>query len=292
MDANRMGQLFNLGIEASRLSNKKFNDREIESFLNKAQKELIKERFARWKNRAGIGYGDNEVRDAELSGLLTGSNSIPRENYILGTADNGALYGPDLDNADQPEDQFGVFIPLPDECMYALTERAEVTKDGVVKHNTKVKKVTYEYYDNSIYNDHLKPYGNLIWSMDWGSYTTSTPNGSGGFNDSTKEFSDTGVNFNMSGQNYLSNPVEINTDRAIYAIPGKGWKITGYTIRYIKLPADIRIDMQTTSLQRNCQLADFMHEEVVDKAVKLAAAALVPDQGKYQVTDKEQIEDQ
>ena len=303
MDANKMGQLFDLLIEAGRLSNRKFNDREKESFLNKAQDEVIKERYAKWKNRAGLGYGDHPIRDAELAGLATGTHKIPRENFILGTEDNGALYGPDLDKADQPEDQFGVFIPIPNECMYVTAERAETIKDTIVKHNTEVNKITYEDYVSGIYNAHLKPYANLVWSMDWGSYTTAESDNSGTFGiGSTKDFSDTDSGFNMRGYNYLNAPIlpthdpnlfiEINTDRAFYVIPGKGWKVTGYVIRYIKLPADIHIDLQTPGLQVNSQLPDFLHTDVVDKAVELAAASQIPDPNKYQVADKESKEDQ
>jgi len=297
-----MGQQFDLQIEAGQLSNRKFNDREKMSFLNKAQNELIKERFAKWKNRAGIGYGDHRVRDSELAGLATGTHKIPRTHMLLGSEGNGGLYGPDLDNADQAEDQFGVFVPIPNECMYVIAERAETIKGEVVKHNTEVKKITYDEYVSSIYNDHLKPYANLLWSLDWGSYTASESEVSGLFTNSTKEFSDTGAGYNMRGYNYLNAPhlpthmpgdfMYINTDRAFYLIPGKGWKINGFTIRYIKLPADIHIDLQTPSLQRNCQLPDFMHNDVIDKAVKLASASQIPDPNAYQVNDIQDKEDQ
>lgn len=291
MDANAMGQQFDLQIEAGRLSNRKFNDREKMSFLNKAQNELIKERYAKWKNRAGLGYGDHPIRGDELAGIASGTYSIPRAEHLLGTVDNGALYGPDLDNADQPEDQFGVFIPVPNECIYLTSERAETVKDGIVKHNVEVKKKTNADYTSEIYNSHLKPYSNLVWSMDWGSFTTSTV-AAGSFIGSTKTYSDTGAGTNMSGLNYLAAATNINTDRSLYVIPGKGWKVQGYTITYIKLPKDIYIDLQTPSLQSNCQLPDFMHIDVIDKAVKLASASQIPDPNAFQVNDIQDKEDQ
>ena len=61
---------------------------------------------------------------------------------------------------------------------------------------------------------------------------------------------------------------------------------------YIKIPADIHLDVQTPGLQIHCELASFVHQDIVDAAVKLASAAIVPDQGKYQVNQLESKEDE
>jgi hypothetical protein len=287
MEANQMRASFNLLKEASRLANRTFNDREIEDFLNKAQEETVKDKFAAWKNRPQIGYGQHPVRNAELAGLVTATQTVPRANYIVGTELNGALQGPDLDRGGttQDADRFGVFVGLPNELLYPLVETCETVKGNIVKRNTVIKEVNLQGYLEGIYDDYAKPYDNLVWSMDWGAYTTAIPN-DGLYDDSVKEYSSLGTNHNMTGDNYLGDEVNIDTNRARYLLPGKGWKVNKYNIHYIKLPRAIKIDVQTPSLQVNCELPDFVHNEVVAKAVAIASAAVIPDPNQYQVNDK------
>lgn len=287
MEANQMRASFNLLKEASRLANRTFNDREIEDFLNKAQEETVKDKFAAWKNRPQIGYGQHPVRNAELAGLVTATQTVPRANYIVGTELNGALQGPDLDRGGttQDADRFGVFVGLPNELLYPLVETCETVKGNIVKRNTVIKEVNLQGYLEGIYDDYAKPYDNLVWSMDWGAYTTAVPN-DGLYDDSVKEYSSLGTNHNMTGDNYLGDEVNIDTNRARYLLPGKGWKVNKYNIHYIKLPRAIKIDVQTPSLQVNCELPDFVHNEVVAKAVAIASAAVIPDPNQYQVNDK------
>lgn len=296
MEANGMRARFNLGYEASRLSNRTFNDREIQDFLNKSQLELTKERAAPWKNRPQIGFGQHPIRNAELAGLITATQSVPRDNFILGNSLNGALKGPDLDNADQEEDIYGVFVGMPNEVLYPIIETCETLKGSVNKTNTPIKEVSLDEYQAGIFDEYAKPYDNLVWSIDWGSYTTAIPathvTGNGNYTDSAKDYSSTGTGFNMEGLNQDGDTIEINTNRSRYLIPGKGWKVTKYVIFYIKKPRDIVIDVQTPSLQVHCELPDFIHQDIVDKAVKLASAAIIPEQSKYQVNQIESKEDE
>lgn len=291
MEANEMRNRFNLLKEASRLANRTFNDREIEDFLNKAQEEFVKERYAAWKNRPQIGYGQHPVRNAELAGVVTSTQSVPRENYIKGNDLNGALRGPDLDKADQDDDKFGVFVGIPDEVLYIITETCKTQKDDIIKENTPIKEVNYQGYIDGIYDSFAKPYDNLVWAMDWGSFTPAVPS-NGSYDSSVKEYSNQGTGFNMQGDNYLGDVIEINTNRSRYLIPGKGWKVIGYTVYYIKLPRNISIDVQTPSLQVNCELPMFVHDEIVSKAVKIASAAIIPDPNQYQVNQIESKEDE
>lgn len=296
MEANAMRARFLLGYEAARLANRTFNDREIQDFLNKAQEELVKERAAPWKNRPQIGMGQHPIRNAELAGLITATQSVPRDNFILGTPLNGALKGPDLDNADQEEDIYGVFVGLPNEVLYPILETCETIKGVVNKTNTPIKEITLLEYQSGIYDSYSKPYDNLVWSMDWGSFTTAIPDdhvtGNGVYTNSDKEFSNLGTGFNMQGLNHDGDTIVLNTKRSRYLIPGKGWKVVKYVIFYIKQPIDIIIDVQTPGSQVHCELANFVHQEVVDKAVKLASAAIVPEQSKYQVNQLESKEDE
>jgi hypothetical protein len=294
MEANQMRAQFNLLKEGARLANRTFNDREIQEFLNKAQIEFTKERYAAWKNRPQIAYGQHPVRNSELSGLVTATEAVERQYFIIGTEDNGALIGPDLDRggATQEEDKYGVFVGLPDEVLYPIVETCETVKDDIVKGNTPINEINLQAYMAGIYDDYAKPYDNLVWSMDWGAYTTSTVNGSGGYDNSEKEYSSQGTGYNMEGLNHLGNTVQINTNRARYLLPGKGWKVNKYKVHYIKLPREIIIDVQTPSLQVHCELPAFVHDEIVGKAVKLAAASVIPDPNQYQVAQIESKEDE
>jgi hypothetical protein len=294
MDANSMRSAFNQGFEASRLGNMTFNDREVEFFLNKAQLELIKERYAKWKNPPQIGFADHSIRNSELAGLLTSTKSITRNKFIVGNEDNGALYSPDLDRGGdtQEEDRFGVFVGFPDEMLYPILERVNTEKDGITKRNVEVKEISLLAYNQYIYNSFEKPYDNLVWSMDWGTYTPSyLGNNSSTYTNSTKTYTTSSTNHNMTGLNYLGATIYIDSNRSRYLIPGKGWKITDYMVQYIKLPSDIHIDIVTPSLQKSCELADFLHQEIVDKAVKIAAASIVPVEGKYQINTIESDKD-
>lgn len=294
MEANEMRASFNLLKEASRLANRTFNDREIESFLNKSQQEITKSRFAAWKNRPQLGYGQHPVRNAELAGLVTATQVVPRERFILGTEYNGALQGPDLDQGDitQDEDRFGVYVAIPNECLYILLETCETELNQITKRNVPIKEINLQGYADGIYDDYAKPYRNLVWSMDSGAFTSAIPNIDGTYDKSVKEYSSSGTGFNMQGVNYIGDVITINTDRARYLIPGKDWKITKYHVFYIKMPRDIVIDVQTPSLQSHCELPDFMHEEVVSNAVKIASAAIIPDPNQYQVNQLEAKENE
>jgi len=322
MDANTMRARFLLGYEGARLANRTFNDREITDFLNKAQEEFVKQRYDALKNRTQRGQGSGSVRDSELAGLLTGVRKIGKpfrvgtttynatftdNPFMQGTSLNGALRRPDSDgtldgNYEESSDHFGIFVALPDEAMYIVSERLDLSKGSpaVNKFNIECKEVTYDYYTGGIFDYYAKPYGNLCWVMSWGAYTTAIVAQNGTNTDSQKDYSLEGTGFNMQG---LSTPywngtatvttnVTINTRRARLLIPGKDWDVVGYFVYYIIRPNDILIDVQTPSLQRSCTLPDFTHQEIVDIAVKLASASIVPDPNKYQVNQIESKEDE
>lgn len=318
MDANGMRKMFLLGYEAARLANRTFNDREIQDFLNKAQLELIKQRFAAFRNSKQIGMGGNPmipqsaiVRASELAGLMTATSYVWFDKTIQGSGDNGALMGPDLDaqNNATTAARYGVFAPLPDEALYVLYETVNTCTDSSftnivpgtentilaatgARFNVPVLEVDYTYYGSGIYDDYAKPYHSLVWSMDWGSYTTASLD-TGSYTDSTKEYSSEGTGYNMTGTAPDgTTDITINTIRSRYLLPGKDQYIVTWKPFYLKRPADIVIDINSPSRQVSCQLADFLHQEIVDLAVKLASAAIVPEQGKYQINQVESKEDE
>jgi len=322
MTANEMRAKFLLLYEGARLANRTFNDREISDFLSKAELEFVQQRFDALKNRTRRGYGDGVIRDAELSGLTSaakkyyktytingtvynddGTNS-PVNPFLAGTKNNGALRRPDLDNnttstGEEPQDHFGIFVALPDEAMYILEESCDTVKDTCQKYNIDVLPITYQYYRKGIYDPYAKPYDNLVWALDWGAFT---PNDVGdGTNESTKSYTISGSGSNMTGDSTpyydgatsdATETIIINSNRARHLIAGKGWDIVGYNVHYIVRPKGIKVDVQTPGNQINSILPSDTHQQIVDAAVRLASASIVPEQGKYQVNQVESKEDE
>lgn len=327
MDANTMRAKFMLGYEAARLGNRTFNDREIADFLNKSQVQLVKTRFDALKNRTQRGFEDGAIRQAELDGLISATRTLSNKTFIQGSPYNGALRGPDKDGTTntQIQQNYGVFCQLPDECLYVINEIANTstnvtgTGQGVtIKYNVPIDSVNYREYNERIYDRYAKPYDNLVWSMGWGNFTTSdyaeysteADNRVSPFPvniaNSTKEFTTDNTGFNIKGiaprtwgLNSTGDPDEdsldsatetwlsFNSKRSRYLIPGKDYHVLEYMVTYIKVPSDIFIDVVTPTNQKNSSLADTLHQEIVDLAVKLASAAIVPEQGKYQVNSNE-----
>lgn len=305
MTANEMRDQFMLKLDGAMLANRTFNDREISDFLTKGAYSIVKGRYDRLKNRTQRGYPQG-IRSDELAGIVTGTDYITNDQMIVGTENNGALPGPDLDaqvdidgttvDSYYTSDNFGYFVPIPDEAMYIINEHLHNSKeqaDSTVKHlkNVPTREVSYEEHASLIYNNYRKPYKNLAWTMDWGSFTVATYSG-GQFDPSTKSYSLSDGTSNMDGTNESGSDVPIKTFRARYIIPGKGWKVEGYRVFYIKTPSEIVVDVQDPSAQQNCDLASFLHEEVVEEAVKVASASLIPEQNKYQVSQNETAEDE
>lgn len=220
---------------------------------------------------------------------------------------------------------YGVFVALPDEAIYLLYESVN-TADNIsklniddkelldynqeqpvtIKYNLPVEEITYSQYRESIYDPYKKPYDNLVWAISYGNFMPSVQAQGNVSNDknnpsivtvsnSTKVFTHTGTGYNFKGVTPATyNNIDeekswlaFKTNRTRYLIPGKNWYIMDYTCHYLAMPPLINVDVITPSLQRNCVLAPFLHREVVDEAVKLAAASIVPEQGKYQVATNE-----
>lgn len=221
---------------------------------------------------------------------------------------------------------YGVFVALPDEAIYLLYETVNTAdnisklnandindnnSDGqvlpvTIKYGVPVEEITYSQYREAIYDPYKKPYDNLAWSISYGNFMPSKQSAELIKNNentpaivtvsnSTKEYTHTRKNWNFKGvtpATYNKPKAEkqwiaFNTNRTRYIIPGKNWYIVDYTCHYLAMPPLINVDVITPSLQRNCVLADFLHREVVDEAVKLAAASITPEQGKYQVATNE-----
>ena len=322
MTANEMRAKFLLGYEGARLANRTFNDREITDFLTKAELELVKQRYDRFKNRSQRGYGSDNVRASELSGLTTSikkyskryaingsvynNNAGSNNPFMAGTSENGSLRRPDLDrnlnsDGEPTSDHYGIFVPVPNEAMYILLETVDTYKDTCQKFNIPVQEITYDKYMQGIYDPYAQPYDNLTWSLDWGSFTPASITDGGVETPSEKEYTTIGGTYNMVGVStsywngsamVTKDPTYINTNRSRLLLPGKGWDVVGYYIHYIIKPNGIVVDVQTPNNQVDSILPAFIHQEIVDLAVKLASASIIPEPNKYQTNQIESKEDE
>jgi hypothetical protein len=299
-----------LQFEAARLANKVFNDREWTAFLTKAELEYVQVRVDKFKNRTQRGLGDSPIRAAELAGLVSSTKKIAKpyningsiyntsattSPFIQGGINNGSLRRPDLDanlnsNGEEPEDHFGIFVALPDEAMYIITERVDITKGTCQIFNIEVQEVTYDEYVKWIDNTFRKPGSDFIWGMDWGSFTIDELGD--GTNNSIKYIADATSTVFWNGSANATVDININSNRTRHLIPGKGWDIVGYNVHYIVQPKGITVNVQAPSLQVNSILPNHTHQAIVDIAVRLASAAVVPEQSKYQVNQIESKEDE
>lgn len=328
MIANEMFHRFNLYFEGGKLFNRTFNEREGSDFLSKAELQITLKRVAAWKNRSGMGFGANNIRMDELSGLISGTGTISRDLFIQGTPMNGALPTPrrifgngttngsvalnTVDNINSvlmanPEVapsnnnlgyNYGVFVPIPNECVYILLEYCTVVPIGSAIgaaaqnyiFNVPVKRISQMEYQAGINDKYAQPYANLVWAMDWGGYTvpTMTLNGTTGVltvGDSVKGMS--GFQPYDVATDTTNDLVVTAQDRSIYLIPGDGYEVLDYHIQYIKLPAGITVNLLNPSAAVNSQLASFLHEEIIQEAVSLASASIIPEPNKYQVNENE-----
>jgi len=270
-----------------------FDDRERTILLNEAMDEWITERFIPDMNIKKKGFEFDVKRRLDLAGVITSHVTLKRTSgdFVLGTADNGALPTPDLDyqsssdigGLPQVETDYGVFFSIPDECLYIIADTCGTSKGAEIKHNVPVEVVTYEDYYAKIYNVYLSPYYNKVWRLDNGTYK---PAGTGGSTTSTKHQL-SGYNANMTGVTKM-----LTTYRSGLLIPGKDWTVESYNMHYIKRPNRILVDTITPANMKNCELHPSVHTEIVDKAVLKAITGRIPEQSKFQLADKDDKENQ
>jgi len=151
----------------------------------------------------------------------------------------------------------GVFYDMPTDYLYPV-EEAVVTSDSTPQEIT-VKPIKHDYYRANIRNPYKKPYSNLAWRMDFSRLNSGSSGG------------DT-----FTGQ----------TAKRTEIIPKSGSTINDYRVRYLITIPDIVCDEITPTNQRHSIFDESLHDEIVDEAAKIAAAAAHPE--KYQIADKEQ----
>lgn len=296
MDANTMRGHFIARLRSTNYDVSNVDDREVSDLLTRAELEYVIRRFVPDLNVKRKGFEIDKKRRLDLSGLITSHTSFKRVktagigDFVIGTEDNGALRTPDQDyqlesgvSIPTPvETDYGIFVRLPNECLFIITENCNTAKGSANKYNVPVQVVNYEDYNRGIRDPYYSPYYNKVWRLDSGNFTPGS--------DSNSDVSSK----NLEGINAdgVSGNTIISTERAMHLIPGKDWIIDKYNIHYVKRPRNILVDIITPSNQISSELTSAIHDEIVDIAVKLYTADRMTEQAKFQISDKEVREDE
>ena len=280
--ANQMGADFNLRKSGAGFANRSFNDREISKFLSQAQTELTLFKLDPYKNRTQRGFNES-VRQNEIGSMLSSHVTFKVENhdFMMGTPENGAKRTPDLDAQLGTVERYGVFVNLPDEALMPIDGASYCTlsKNNTITEMVPAVEVSMADYNKFILDPYKNPDYDSVWVIPNGSFTPST----GTNNPSVKGI--TGVSAYDK-----TTPVVLDTLRSQQLIPGNGFTIRDYTLSYIKLPADIVVNVRNPALSVNCELPSFLHDEIVTRALRIAAQTEIPAEGEYQVMEKESRE--
>jgi len=227
-----------------------YDDRQISAILNKAQIRVFKRHYAPLANVYQQGFEQTEQRRRDL------------EQFIMSAEFDSEAVSPVegvdiIESATQTGAHVnGTFFDMPDDFLYAVEE--SIITDESTPEEVNVVPVRHDEYRANVRNPYKKPYKNLVWRMDYSRQTHKEGTGDA----SAKR-------------------TEIITD---------GADVSKYRVRYLITPTEIVVDEVTPANQRHCILDATLHDEIIDEAVKISKASVMPET--YQIADKEQKENQ
>ena len=203
-----------------------YTDEEISRFLSRAQERLVLTVYNPLGNKYAVGFEGNEKRRKDLSELV--------QNVVL---------NPATTQTDSKSD--GMFFELPTDFLYTVQEEVDITSTDPCYNPGKgveVKPITHDYYLKNKKNPYKKPYGELVWRLDFSSNGTIKRH-------------------------------ELITDAAT--------TVTKYIIRYIKKPVPIctsaTVTIEGVTGLSNCELHPITHRAIVDSAVAIASGVTNPE---------------
>ena len=167
---------------------------------------------------------------------------IKQESWVTGGV--GALKQSSTQIGVHPN---GIFFDLPADFLYSIEESAKLT--GGIK-EVIVKPVKHDSYIANINNPYKQPCSWLVWRMDYSRLTDAT-----------------GIT-----------PASVKRTELIH----DGTGIIAYRLRYLRAPSDIVVNEFDPTLQRHCVLDQVFHDSIVSEAVKIAQAAVNPQE--YQIS--------
>jgi hypothetical protein len=216
-----------------------FEPSEKSLFLSLAQERILKTRLRGLGNKYQEGFEQTEKRRKDFSELtrdaVDGSGTL---TTAISANQNGTLPN-------------GTFFDLPDDFLYAITERIEtdLTCDGELK-TVDVSPITHDEFNANKSNPFKKPDSGIAWRLDFSQETVGP------------------------GQKKRH---EIITDGT--------YSPTKYFLRYIKVPRDIDIDGGI-----DCELDKSLHREIVNKAVEIALETVQDPRWQSKKADNIEIE--
>ena len=203
-----------------------YEDDEISRFLSRAQERFVLHVYNPMANKYVTGFEGTEKRRKDLSALV-------RDVTLTAAAVQ----------TDSKAD--GTFFELPDDFLFTIQEEAEISStDSCYDSSTgvEVKPITHNYYLKNKKNPYKKPYGELIWRLDF-------------------------------SRNGTKKRHELVTDDAT--------TVENYRVRYIKKPTPIctsvGVTIEGVTGISNCELDPITHRAIVDEAVALAAGITNPE---------------
>tara|TARA_B110000259_G_scaffold165744_1_gene192800 strand:+ start:3430 stop:4152 length:723 start_codon:yes stop_codon:yes gene_type:complete len=199
---------------------------EISRFLSRAQERFVLHVYNPMGNKYLTGFEGTEKRRKDLSALVR----------------NAELTSATLQAGSKSD---GTFFELPTDFLYTIQEEADISSTDSCYSNSKgveVKPITHDYYLKNKKNPYKKPYGELIWRLDFSNNGTAKRH-------------------------------ELVTDAAT--------TVSKYKVRYIKKPIPIitatGITIEGVTGISNCELSAITHRAIVDEAVAIAAGITNPE---------------
>jgi hypothetical protein len=148
---------FELKLNQFHTIEKIFSSTDIAVFLNRAQDEIITDRYSKKDNTPFRFFESDEKTRTELGSLIKNSNitSFVTSNELHTNA---------------------VFANLPGDFLYSIQEMCVVSYEDcnadTVTGTAKVMPIRHDEYMMNIDNPFGKPYKNLVWRMDYGATGT------------------------------------------------------------------------------------------------------------------------
>jgi len=155
MTAAAMKELFlTLYDKVTNLAAPGYEDSEIITFLNKAQLQLVKQRYNHKGNKYRDGVEATEKRRKDLS-------ELHRNVELIG--------GPSNTSSQVGVLPKGEFFDLPDRFLYTLMEEVTINHedDCFSGNRIKVKPITHDEYNAYILNPFKKPDETIAWRLDF-----------------------------------------------------------------------------------------------------------------------------
>jgi hypothetical protein len=152
----------------------------------------------------------------------------------------------------------GQMVTLPLNFLYPIEESAKLTGSTTW---IPVKPVRHDEYVANINNPYKKPYSNLVWRMDYSRGTDPT---------------------GTTEPATIAKRVELIHD---------GTGLADYRVRYLRMPPEIVVDEYTPANQVHCVLDEILHDTIVDEAVKIAKAAVKPEEYQISAVEKDSGDD-